>query len=115
MPPYTPMDLASLTNDRSAFGQWNLAKSYLMAATLLMNSEPVIIQSLYFLITHAIELALKAFLIGNGVKKNTVRTWNKHDIQGLLERAAQEGLVLPEKEYETIRATSPAARTFYAR
>lgn len=89
----------------TAFGLWRFAKEYLSAA-VLVGSDPTheISAPRYYLLGHSTELALKAFLLTNGVSLNELRQQIGHDLEAALEKANAFGLdkivsISPEEDY----------------
>lgn len=68
----------------------NMAQEYHLAATRLNSLGCGAESPLYFLYTHAIELALKAFIRSHG--SSTPRT---HDLNSLIQKCRQQGLPAP--------------------
>ena len=66
---------------------------FLKAAELLLNRATAVSLPIYFLFGRAIELALKAFLLHNGVsEKQLAKRDLGHNLQALLQEAEKHGL-----------------------
>jgi hypothetical protein len=74
---------------------WNDAQAYVRAADILVRDGSSDIDApTYFTLSHALELALKAYLVAEGqVSDEELRALN-HDIQTIYDRAAALGLNL---------------------
>lgn len=98
----------------AAVGTWRLAEEFAKAAQLIsdqgdMFHEPIVA---FFLFGHAIELALKSFLIGQSVPEDELRRLG-HDLEACLDRARKCGgfeVHLSEDDHATIAALNPYYR-----
>ena len=76
-------------------GLWTHANEYYHASCILVRPEnDGLLHPSYYLVSHSIELALKAFLRGNGVSLDELKNQKKlgHDLEKILDRAVQLGL-----------------------
>lgn len=85
-------------NRTTAFGMWRFAESYLQAAEVVEDfskSDLHIVAPRYYLIGHAIELSLKAFLLAKGVSLQELRSMKLigHDLERALVRAEALGFL----------------------
>ena len=69
----------------------------------------------YFLLSHAIELALKALLKLHGESEGDLRLKFGHDLKKLLKRAKKLGLTLTPETQEAIKLLAQAHREHWAR
>jgi hypothetical protein len=94
----------------------NLAIAYLAAARELLDAKVFYAHPFFFLVGHAIELGLKAFLLSVGVDKQYLQQQqHRHDIERLLDKATLVGLSLPGDLADRVREISPAHKDFFAR
>lgn len=70
---------------------WGLANEYFSSADTLLMADNRKIVPLLFLQCHAIELALKSFLVSAGVDKSELRHMG-HDLLRCMEKARELGL-----------------------
>ncbi len=68
----------------------------------------------YFMLCHAIELALKAYLSARGKSTSSLKKFG-HDLRTLLSSAASAGLPLGVLSYSEIELLDEAHRNFWAR
>jgi hypothetical protein len=77
---------------------WSDAKAYLQAAKILIGEKSSdVIPPKYFLLSHALELCLKAYLVVHGVGDGDLRALG-HDIKAAHQKAATLGLHLSKDE-----------------
>jgi hypothetical protein len=69
----------------------------------------------YFLLCHAIELALKAFLTLHGVSEDDLMYDFGHDLKKLLKHAERHGLKLTPETQEAIKRLARAHKEHWAR
>jgi HEPN domain len=69
----------------------------------------------YFMLCHAIELSLKAFLSAHGATTEQLRTEFGHDLTKLLSDAIAKGLILPVSAKEHIELLNEAHTRFWHR
>lgn len=69
----------------------------------------------YFLLCHAIELGLKAFLMLHGMSEDDLQLKFRHDLKMLLKRAKKFGLALEPNTGEAIKRLARAHREHWAR
>jgi hypothetical protein len=84
-------------NRTNSMGLWTHAQEFYVASCVLVQPEHShLIDPSYYLISHSIELALKAFLRGNGISLDELKNFKKlgHDLEKLLERAVSLELEL---------------------
>jgi len=80
------------TDRISSLGMWNQAKGFYLASDALVVSEhSYLVDPSYHLISHSIELALKAFLRGYGYSLEQLNKLG-HDLNKTLDRAVNSGL-----------------------
>ena len=84
-------------DESRAFGFFNFADSYMVAAKTVLDNQPKnlrFISPIRFLIWHAIELYLKAFLLSRGVPLADLKNAKEfgHDCQKLLTASSSKGL-----------------------
>jgi hypothetical protein len=81
-----------------------------------MESETILMRPIYWEISHAIELALKAFLLSTGMTEGELRgPAVRHNLRELLDRALANDLALPNDVIGVIQGLSPAHAAFYFR
>ena len=95
---------------------WALARSYLAAADrLLVERTSEVYLPAAYLLCHALELALKAYLLHAGVSVRLLKEKYRHDLKACLAAAEQEGLgrylTLSAEEHEDIKQINE----YYAR
>jgi hypothetical protein len=81
----------------SSMGLWTHANEFYLASRVLAQPDNShLMHPSYYLISHSIELALKAFLRGNGLSLDELKNYKKlgHDLQKLLEKAVSLELEL---------------------
>ena len=95
-----------MTDERTTpFGLWRFASDYLSAAQLVgAASKHEMSAPRYYLLGHAAELALKAFLLSKGVPLDELKFKIVHDLEKAFTRAVGFGLaelasISPEEEY----------------
>jgi HEPN domain-containing protein len=69
----------------------------------------------YFMLCHAVEMALKSFLISHGRSLYDLRSKFGHDLDKLLADAAQEGLSLSTRATEDIKLMSRVHTSYLQR
>lgn len=74
----------------SSLGLWRYAKEFAEAANSIAQLDPTSIPA-YYLVCHAIELALKAFLRGSGASLSVLKRLG-HDLPLLFEKAIRNSL-----------------------
>ena len=93
-------------SNSAPFGSLRLAKEYLAAATRIQAPATNEIDALrqrisfpaYFLVGHSIELSLKAFLLGRGMKISALRSRSfGHDLEALVSEARRRRIGLHVK------------------
>ena len=85
------MNAPSLSAEQSAQCCWALANDYYTAAVrLLQASGRETLMPLLFLLMHALELHLKAFLISRGMKEKQLRKIS-HDLLACLRECQEHG------------------------
>lgn len=84
--------MSSVPNGILANQFWHDASAYVQAAEILIGSEtPRIQQPIYFMLSHSLELALKAYLLAKGEPESGFRVLG-HDLARAHARAAELGL-----------------------
>lgn len=82
----------ALSSDNQAQSTWGLAHSYELAARVLRSqSQPMSSLPTLFLLLHALELFLKAFLLCQGVTERELRSLG-HDIVACMRACKVKGL-----------------------
>lgn len=79
----------------NSMGLWSYANSFYMASCELVESKnQQVIDPIYYLVSHSIELSLKAFLRGNGISLEDLKNYNKigHDLEKMLAKSMALGL-----------------------
>jgi len=97
----------------SAHGLWNYARDFYSAAELINEYEPGELDiPRYYLICHALELGLKAFLNNKGVSIKDLSDQGKfgHDLRALFTKARALGL---RKEFRYTSTQWAAIRGLY--
>ena len=109
-------------DDRGAFGQLFLAEEYLVAAQEITPPRDDLealrlLRPRFMLLTHSIELSLKAFLLAVGVdRRELTRRPLNHDLAALLDRAGSFVQFVRYPGHEiTIRELAPWAAEFFFR
>lgn len=74
----------------NSMGLWTYARYYLLAAEKLSQSNEISIPA-YYLVSHSIELALKAFLMGSGFPLQKLKNMG-HDLEKALRCCDSLGL-----------------------
>jgi hypothetical protein len=94
-----------MTDERTTpFGLWYFASDYLSAAQLVGAAPKHEISApRYYLLGHAAELALKAFLLSKGVPLDELKSKIVHDLEKAFTKAVEFGLtelalISPEEE-----------------
>jgi hypothetical protein len=114
--PTVKLTLASPTAENTPTGQLNLAKEFLDAARASITSDAVVVRPTYWLISHAIELMLKAFLLHKRKSEAALRKPSvRHNLAELLKMALSLRLSIPDEVAEVVRGVSPAHKVFYFR
>src|ERR1043166_5071392 len=92
---------------------WNDAKDYLRAAETLIRESQIALPT-YFLLSHGLELTLKAYLIARGVEERVLRKPNiRHDLQRLYDEAVALGLQIEDQRVPVlVQAISEFHKTF---
>ena len=94
--PHAKMTLASPVGENTPAGQLGLAREFFAAARASMEFETIRMRPIYREISHAIELALKAFLLSMGMTEGELRgPAVRHNLRELLDRALANDLALP--------------------
>jgi len=98
---------------KPAQGYWNYAREFLSAAEVINRSEPgECLIPKYYLVCHALELGLKAFLNHKGISVKVLRSKKYgHDLRALFSLARQLGL---RKEFHYTSAQWRAIRNLYS-
>jgi hypothetical protein len=115
--PNLTMTLASpVVEKNTPMGQLGLAQEFFGAARASVNSEQFAIRPTYWEISHAIELALKAFLLSKGVtEEELMKKSVRHNLERLVDMAIKRDLALPDDVVGVIQGMSLAHRSFYFR
>lgn len=82
-------------NQTNSMGLWTHANEFYHAVLVLVRPEnDGLLHPSYYLTSHSIELALKAFLRGNGVSLDDLKNQKKlgHDLEKILNNATYLGL-----------------------
>ena len=79
----------------NSMGLWTHANEFYQASCILVQPENEgLLHPSYYLVSHSIELALKAFLRGNGVSLEDLKNQRKfgHDLEKVFNKCIQLGL-----------------------
>jgi hypothetical protein len=80
---------------------WNEAKAYLLAAETLIEKSQARATPTYFLLSHALELTLKAYLAAHGVGAKELKDIG-HNIKNAYKKAVSLGLQVDIENVETL-------------
>jgi hypothetical protein len=92
-----------------------MAEQFFGGYKLIPNRFPVIDYAKYFLFCHAIEVALKAFLIWIGDSEQQLRDEFGHDLARLLREAKGRGLGITEDEVRALSNLDKPHQSYWAR
>ena len=98
----------------ASVGTWRMAEEYLQAASRLSEGLPKIEISMpaYFLFCHAIELALKSFLISQGCTEKGLREIG-HDLETAMDEALKHeafDMHISDRQKAVLRHVNPYYR-----
>ena len=108
---------ASPYAENTPIGQLRVAREFITAAKAALDADIVVQRPTYWLISHGVELTLKAFLLSKGKTEDELKGSSKvrHNLTSLLNKAENGGLALSSDVAGVIRAISPAHEAFYFR
>jgi hypothetical protein len=104
----------SPANPHAAFEFLQMAEQFFGGYKLIPDRRPMDFAK-YFLFCHAIEVALKAYLIKTGDSVDDVKSKYRHDLVQLLRSCRKRGLAITDRDVDWLSSLGPPHKRYDAR